>query len=205
MKPKLRFVVTEFDRETWKEFRPIQLIRDQPLEPVHSLTWLLSITVWNRSRELAQGCRVVLSFVKPFSLKRFLQRLFLTYPPEAHYTLGWMKEFDQMKVKGDRLPQAASSFFERQIDIQPQFRANLCVLFTLASTNEAYLTSEKLVSIVMPSKFDVLITVVGLNFSAKEPERYRITLRSKDNICISKVTWLTLFFDLLRNLKKWIA
>lgn len=198
--PNIYIVITESDKESWKKHHPVYLMKGDSDKYEHDIIWLIGITVWNRGKATAQDCKAFLSLIPPFNIRRSLRRAWDIVPPESFYGLGWNKEFTEIKVKNDVLSHGITTFFDRKTDIEPRFAAVLNIFFTMGGSDEVYLTSEKLTSFRTPNVFDVMINVVGSNFSAKVG-RYRIILVSRNEIMIRKYTLRTRFADMWLKLR----
>jgi len=200
--PKLKFAIAEADKETWKRTYPVTRIGYAVPQPTEKAR-ILTITVGNRGRGVAEDSRAFASFVEPLTLRRFLRETFqLSIVLKPFHTLGWKKEFNEIEVKDYDLSVGVAKFFPREIDILPLLGQSICVLFTIEGRDEACLTSEERVPIKIPSVTDIIIGVAGSNFARKYAGRYRIILRSPEDIRMFKVTALTRLSDFLRKAKK---
>jgi len=115
------------------------------------------------------------------------------------YGLRWEKPLTDFDFAAPLLPSILARFPEKA-DIQVGPGRLLTILFTFDSGGKAVLTTDRLRTLQIPSETDIVLTIGGSNFTAQTLGTFHISIRSWNDIHISKVTVVTLLHNALRKL-----
>jgi hypothetical protein len=115
------------------------------------------------------------------------------------YGLRWEKPLTDFDFAAPFL-QSILARFPEKADIQAGPGRLLTILFTYDSGSKAFLTTDRLRTLEIPSETDIVLTIGGSNFTAQTLGTFHISIRSWNDIHISEVTVLTQLHDAIRNL-----
>jgi hypothetical protein len=121
---------------------------------------------------------------------------------ERHVGIRWEKALGRTVFDAIGFPDSITQHFLDKTDIEAGRGLPAIILFATEYDKVAHFTTDRPISVALPSVTDVTLRVVGSNFVAKYLGRFRIIIRTWHEIDISEVTIGTQVSDALRELAK---
>jgi len=200
IKPKFRFLVSQPDRETWKD--TYSVVSQALIPKYHCEVHFLGFSVMNYGRAVAGESKGYIFFTEPPTLTSYLQGLLMVDYSNIVRTfqLRWAEpDVRKIESEADTVGEAIVGALPKTAVIVPPQGEILDVLFTVKGDDKAHLATERLTPLQIPSRTYVVIIATSTSPPATHSEMFCLVLKSWDNFYIEKVSARSLMSDSIRK------
>jgi hypothetical protein len=201
--PRFVFVVSQADRETWKENYNVV---SQAFFPKYNCeVHFLGFSVMNWGRGVAGESKGYVFLTKQPTLTSYLQTSFAVGYPDIvrTYKLRWTEPgVRKIESKADTVGEAVLGALPETVVIVPPHGEILNVLFTVKGDDKAYLATERLIPLQIPSRTYVVITVASTNPPVSQSAVFCIVLKSWDKFDIERFSAWSLMSS---SIRRWLS
>jgi hypothetical protein len=198
--PRFMFVVSQADRETWKE--NYNVVSKALIPKYNCEVHFLGFSVMNYGRGVAGESKGYLSLTERPTLTSYLQAsLGVDYTNIVRtYKLRWAEpDVRKIESKADTVGKAVLGALPESVVIVPPQGEILNLLFTVKGDDEAYLATERLIPLKIPSRTYVVITVASTNPPVTDSAVFCIVLKSWDKFDIERISAWSLLSSSIRK------